>query len=421
MSKIYDRVIVSCGGRGQWMAGRFAELNFNVALVDVTSHLGRWAPEDWEGPFGYFHSSSFSPSQVERLSEDEYLDNVEEGFSLWLKEGPLDFQGPLSGFRLRELQKNEELSGYLSSYLVQEKSLNKKIQQKISTLDFDDNWVFNLAHQLSSTVYKENVKATQFGRPLPLSSNYSVRRSSRMGHEKSLKWCEQKGVDVFRNAKLRDICLEDQKCTAIEVESDWSGVIEGRQFFWMLSAEETQFCSHTVFEPLFPNGQLSSLWSWVRFGLEVDSEENDFYLPQKFTMIEDLHLPWTLLNLCLVQKTEQNSQLDVWVKVSTQQRFSKKYMEELFEKMKEKFQEKMPGVGISLWHMPQDYLYSYEELGPSRFVQYESEKNKEWSPAKIDNMVFLGPEKLSSWDWTGQMHDHRTVLNKFKNKEESFD
>ena len=64
-----DVTIVSAYGRGNWLAAELSNLNHRVSLVDVSKGLGRWAPEDWEGPFGFFQSEHLLPSQVESLIE----------------------------------------------------------------------------------------------------------------------------------------------------------------------------------------------------------------------------------------------------------------------------------------------------------------------------------------------------------------
>ena len=116
MKSSYDVAVVSAFGRGHWLAAELADAGRSVALIDVSAKMGRWAPEDWEGPFGFFRTEKLKASQVERLIEDDYHDTVDEGFVVWLKDGPIDIKGPLSSFWLQKKGIQGEFSKYVSSY-----------------------------------------------------------------------------------------------------------------------------------------------------------------------------------------------------------------------------------------------------------------------------------------------------------------
>ena len=83
MNNKYDVTIVSAFGRGHWLAAELADNHFSVLLLDISESLGRWAPEDWEGPFGLLQNKSLTSSQNERLVEEDYHDNIPEGVVLW--------------------------------------------------------------------------------------------------------------------------------------------------------------------------------------------------------------------------------------------------------------------------------------------------------------------------------------------------
>ena len=85
-----DVIIVSIFGRGDWLASEMSRAGFQVQLVDVSPSMGRWAPEDWEGPFGFFHSADLNETQVAQLFEGESVVKIPSGFCLWTDEGPLN-------------------------------------------------------------------------------------------------------------------------------------------------------------------------------------------------------------------------------------------------------------------------------------------------------------------------------------------
>ncbi|RYZ83513.1 MAG: hypothetical protein EOP06_19855 [Proteobacteria bacterium] len=83
-------LIVSAHGRGHWLAAELHREHIPVTVIDVSSKLGVWPPEDLEGPFGFLKSEELTPSQSERVfAEDAYI-SVDEGFTTWLPDGPLE-------------------------------------------------------------------------------------------------------------------------------------------------------------------------------------------------------------------------------------------------------------------------------------------------------------------------------------------
>ena len=94
--------IVSIFGRGHWLATELARKGIPVSLIDVSDSMGNWPAEDWEGPFGFFKNEKLLASQLERLIEDQEVQENAQGFSIWLESGPLEMKGPLTQHRLGE-------------------------------------------------------------------------------------------------------------------------------------------------------------------------------------------------------------------------------------------------------------------------------------------------------------------------------
>ena len=419
MSLKFDVALISVFGRSHWLASELAEKGLKVALVDVSSHMGRWTPEDWEGPFGLFHADVFSASQKERLSEDDYHESIDEGFVLWLKSGPIDLKGPLASFWMEKYNLKGPLLTYLSAYDNLSTAEKKDLQQGLAKWPYQQKWFALLAHQLARHVYIPNEEALSYGRPLSLFSPYSVRRVSRRGLEKSLSWCEQKGVKVYQNVQVVDMQKENKSCAAIEIQSSHSEILNSHHFIWSLSSEETYRFPNKFSETFFPSGPTESQWCWMRFRIKLKDTSATNILPLKFMMIKDLHLPWTHENMCLVQKTVQEHTFDVWLRIPTQHRFQKAYLENVKDEIIGFMADRIPDSDPTLIDMPQDYHYEYSELGAPRFPVYDPVALKKLSKAPFENVYYDGPEYWKNLDWAGQFEYQSSLFEKIMEKGEA--
>lgn len=382
--------VVSAFNRGQWLAAALAEKNFKVKLIDVSSSLGRWAPEDWEGPFGLVQLENLSPMQLERLSEDDYSENVEPGFTLWLKERPLELQGPLALHSMEAMGLNKAYELLKDYHKKQELG---PLQEYIDKNGFDKSWMLYLAYFFDNYFYQVGTPDFKEGVPLwPVTLGVQIRRATRRGLEKSLQWCESKGVECFRDVNFKDIQMDGRACRGVEISSSWSGVLQSDYYVWMLTGEESLHLNPKLVENLFPQGILHMNWSWVRYRLTL--KESDLYdsIPLKFTMINDIHLPWTHDNFCIVQKGVSKGDLDVFIRVPSHHRFQKEYLEKMGVRVLNELCDRLPTKAIEILDMPQDYLYSLESLGPSRFGNYPFEQLIKYSHRKFKNLCFSSPE-----------------------------
>ncbi|MCB0357418.1 MAG: hypothetical protein KDD40_10440 [Bdellovibrionales bacterium] len=402
--------IISCFDRGQWLAAALAEKDYQVKLVDVSAKMGRWAPEDWEGPFGLFHLESLSQLQNERISEEDYFENVDEGLILWLKEGPLELKGPLTAYGLEKLGLSQAYD-ILINY--QKDGKLEPVLQFINNNKFKKSWIIYLAFFLAANKYDVGqLEMDESIKPISFSSPYSVRRPTRKGLDKSFQWCETKGVQCLREVDIRDVSMNGRICEGVEVSSSWSGVLKSDYFVWMLTGEETLRFDEKVISKLFPQGILRSQWSWVRYRLSIPSQEHYATLPLKFVMIDDIFLPWSHENLCLVQKGVSQGDVDCFVRIPTHHRFQKQYLEQMAEKIRTSFSYRIPVSGVEITNLPQDYYYNEEELGPSRFPVYSPNELKNYSHRKFKNLFFSSPEQWSSQDLSRQLKWQEDVLTK---------
>lgn len=401
------------------MAAELADRGFKVNLVDVSASLGRWAPEDWEGPFGFFYSEHLTPTQVARLSEEDYFDSVDQGFSVCLEDGPLDTKGPLSSHWLSHNPAMVLLRRHLNHWTDHNPKAMLKLREQASLLPFEQNWFAHLAHQMASHVFLENAESLTYGRPLPLFAPLFIRRVSRRGYAKSLEWCESKGVDVHSGATLVDISIEGKLCTGVEIRSGWSGVLQSPQVVWMLSSLETERLSSNISQRLFPKGVAQPEWAWMRYRLQMDLGVYEATLPLHFALIQDKALPWSHDNLLIIQKSVSLKDYDIWARIPIHHRFQRSYLEEFGQKILSHMQEKLPILSVKIADMPQDYMYDYAELGPSLFPVYSRQGLEQLQTLSLKNIYYDGPERTTTLDWTGRFLQNQMVLNKIMAWKES--
>ncbi|MCB0351616.1 MAG: hypothetical protein KDD38_10560 [Bdellovibrionales bacterium] len=409
-------VIVSAFGRGNWLAAEIqSTLGCEVHLVDVTDSLGRWTPEDWEGPFGLFQTGKLSLTQNARLDEEDYADAVEEGFCVWTKSGPLDLRGSHSNYLLEKRNIGAEVQEYLSDDGQISEKTKTELKKNIMNLPFAQSWLACLAHSIAGSSYVSSIKAMSKNQPLSIFSPFSVRRASRRGVEKSWDWVRSRRVKVYSKAKVKDIFIEGSSIRSVEIESDWSGVLPADQVIWALNGLETRRLGRKFEELLFSNAVSEPDWVWLRYRIDLACPSHlQESLPMKFVLIEDLALPWTHANMQLVQKTSMRDSYDLWVRIPSGHRFQKKYIEDTAKEILEILKARLPGSEPAVVDYPQDYLYDEATLGPSRFVVYNDDRLNQIKRKNYSNIHHDSTDLCDSMDWVGQFSHQNRVFEFIK-------
>ena len=383
-----DVIIVSAFGRGHWMAWELAEKGLSVQLLDFSESLGRWTPEDWEGPFGVTKTDWLTASQWARLQEEDDLDEVHGGWTFWVPDGPLDTRGPFS---------QHFFSGPLSG---------------TAKAPFDQAWPHLMANSLSSTDFLDHAQARDVDSGLDIFSPFFVHRVSRRGFQNSLDWCRKRGVEVFESAYLEDIQIETGYMRGVEVRSTYKGALRSERFIWCLTSAETDKLQSKVANTLYPSGVLESEWSWIRYRVSFDEGLYQQVIPVHAVVLDDLYLPWSHANLLILQKTVKPQHYDVWMRLPTHHRFQRAYLEEAAKKAEAVLQKKLPFSKIQTLEMPQDYLYDFAELGPSLFPVFNRERRMRHQPKALRNVAYDGPESWSSLDWLGRFRHQSAIVEK---------
>lgn len=402
--------IVSAFGRGVWLAAALAKEGLKVTLIDVTSKLGLWPAEDAEGPFGFFRSDRLQELQLERIFCEDHFEEVPSGFTIWLEQGPVEFKSPLTGFYF-------EKKGWPSAYadvmnLPGQKQKNNAVYKSLGSQKFQQHWILNLAHQWSSTVYRPSVKALEGGKASSLLSTFYVRSATRTGAEKSLRWLREKDVEVLNQAEIMDISFgPGPTVTGVELQGGSQGLLKTDQLAWMLTSEETYFLDPKLGAKLYPGGMSEPEWGWVRYRIRLNDCPERETLPLHLLMMKDLNSPWTHENLMILQRTATADQFDAWIRLPNVQRFNKEYLVQRGEALCALLVEKMALSQPQIQTYPQEYYYSYNQLGASRFPVFAQESQRVFAKTgrKLGNVDFDGPETWREYSWEEQLDSQEQI------------
>lgn len=403
--------IVSIFGRGHWLSVELARLGVSVTLFDVTHLMGRWAPEDGEGPFGFFKASSLKESQMERLLEDDPPVLVGSGFTIWLPDGPVELKGPTADLRLKHWGMSPEAIDYISgrsSSVVKASALARK--------SFDETWLAHLAHSFSSVISTLLPESLSVSLKRDLFSSFMIRQATRGGLEKSLKWCESFGVKVYRNAEIKDIAFHDRKdLEGFAVKTDRPGLFRAEKFVWCLSSEETGMLGSQVQENLYPLGAVEPEWIWIRYRLRMENQakgatNSALGLPLHSVIISDLHLNWVCENMIILQRTVVADTFDAWIRIANTHRFQSQYLEEKGREICHRLEAKIPEQKISLSELPAETQMTFLQLGPARHPLFSRGKRETKPAKKLSNVHYDSPQTWEALGWEGQFASQEEIL-----------
>ncbi|UOF02067.1 hypothetical protein [Bdellovibrio reynosensis] len=404
-------ILISAFGRGHWLAAALANEGIKTTLVDVSSKLGVWPTEDVEGPFGFFRNEKISESHLERLYSDDPFEELPNGFTLWMKDGPFECKGPLTKFKIEKAnldsQVKEHLAGAVSG------KARRALYRNIDSLEFDQSWLLHLAHQFAATTYQANAWSAQAGEALPVFSNFLTRQATRNGLEKSLEWLQTKGVDIIRPQQIMDVSFGSKKTiTGLELSGQKQGLFRLEQIVWMLSSEETYFLNERLGKYFFPEGAIEPEWSWVRYRVGLKESFERDRLPAHTLVIEDMNSPWTHENLMVLQRTSLPDQFDVWMRLPTVQRFNKDYLTSRSQRMKNYLSQRMALTDPQVLSFPQEYYYTYSQLGATRFPVFSDKHGSRRGQAQYKNLHLSNPEVWPHYAWTAYFERDEMILNK---------
>ncbi len=418
MSKSFARVlIVSAYGREHWLAVQLVRLGFDVQLIEVTHKLGKWTPSHYEGPFGIFISPVWTASYIDRLFQERITHEAPNGFSIWLKDGPIELRSPVTTYRLEQLNQKEKILKYVHNHDGYSDSQKKDTANRLENLSFNEKWFAKLAHYLmaNKTIPTIVENENYLNRELicPLLDAFFLRRPQESALESSLQWCESQGVVVVRNGEVPDLAIHGSEVEGFEVQSAKSGFVRAHQFIWGLSSLETQYAFPKVFHKIFKDTAVPD-YSWQKFKVKLADTPEQKVLPISFLMIENLEFPWVHENFAIVNKnlTDQNSdEFDVWILIPFSQRFQTKYLENTIQKFLNQLFERAPRLKPKLISLPIEAASTSQDLGGIPFPVYDENVLSKTLTKNFSNLHFDNPETWPLLSWHGSYFGQSQIID----------
>lgn len=148
--------------------------------------------------------------------------------------------------------------------------------------------------------------------------------------------------------------------------------------------------------------------------MNVDREVQQ--LPLHSVWIEDLYGPWTHENLLIWQRTTYENRFDVWILIPNNQRFNKDYIKYYGEKITQKWETRFTTSQAKIQNYPQEYMYTYQDLGPSRWVRYPSKHQRTGESKEFVNTFFNNYEVWDQLNRETQFQSQKNMINKVVEK-----
>lgn len=391
---VHRVAVVSAFDRGVWAAIELRSKGMEVDFFDVTSAMGNWPPEDVEGPFGFFHQGKIPSSYIHHLNVLSPLRPVENGLTIWTRSLPFQLKSPL----IRE-------------QLTQRNIFPPETQGSSSRV-FEQNWLRYFSSQWGSLNFYENYELAPEGTVTPYQKEFMIRSPSRADREKVKGFLQSQGVRVLSKTDIVDLSFGGRSLVSgFELQGEEKGIRKFDDVLWCLTSEETRHLSKKLFKHLYDE-VVEPQWAWIRFRVEFADCEELGVLPEHLSFIRDLYSPWTHSNWLIAQRTALKRQFDFWMRIPGFQRFNKNYLLKKGDRLKDFLVERMTESNPEILSYPQENYYSYDQMGPSRWVQYDLNSNRRSCQSSLTNVHFSTPETWLSSQWLHRYESEESLVKK---------
>jgi hypothetical protein len=419
--KKYDVAVVGSFYNVGWVASELSRQGWSVLYIDLNSGLGRWPMEDIEGPFGFFTSETLNPFYVEKLNNEESLVSQDSGFTICLGagsrgvsrvgSGPLEFKASFIEYQLQQLGISKEFITRLESSTENYYQVSQKTAGNINS--FDQSWLEFLTRSLSSQKDVSFGDSVDCEFPLPLMNPFFTRSLSRRSLERNNQWLIRQNIDSFEQTQILDFALSSNKeIHGFEAKGELNGITHFKTLVWGLSSEETYYYKPQLGKIMYPKGVVEPVWTWARYSVEIEIDRETQQLPHHTVWIEDLFGPWTHENMLIWQRTTSETLYDVWILIPNNQRFNKDYIKYYGEKITQKWANRFETSAAKIRNYPQEYVYTYQDLGPSRWVRFPKQHQRPIESKDFSNVYFNNYEVWDQLNRETQFQSQRKLISK---------
>ncbi len=352
-------LVVSCFGRGHWLAANLAQKGHSVTLLDLSKEFKQWAPEDGSGPFGFF--GEFPAELSTRWNADEAFLRASHGWTVLTQKGPFESKGPLSEYQ----------------------------RQFHQPPLWENNWLAALFNHWNSTRSYSLLDALDINQQIS-NDDFWFQRASRTGWQRNFEWLKTQNVEVLTSEKLVDAAFVGKKLLGLEISGEVNGLTSADEFIWCLTSQETQFISNNIRDKIFKQEVIYPKSCYMKFRIEWPV---DVYLPEHFVMADGSEIPWQDDRFFIFQKTQSGNLWDVWFLIPLGSRFQKTLLDFIAESLCQQLEKRMAARPVKCL-LPQEATLSFTELGPAVFPQYD---NKVLLKPAMPNLILSSPETQTSF------------------------
>jgi hypothetical protein len=344
----HELAVVSIFGRGDWLAFELAKAGVPTLYLDISDQMGPWTPEDWEGPFGFIKFDSSVPGINEKLVNEDPAMEQNNGFALWLNDGPLEMRGPTTEHRLLNLGLNEK------SFMADGGSYSK-------------NWPYCFMQNYSCAFDLDHTKINSQFSPFMINKEFFTRHATRKGRQSVLKWLTDNKVTVLSGVKMEDVLLSTKsKIEGLQIFEQESKQVKFNQAIICLTNEELEFVSSKAAAKIL-NAEINEpTWAWMRGRIGVEASLVREQIPDHTVILQNNLLPIAHQNGMILRRTDSEDMFDLWMKLPSEQRFNREYIEGEYQRACDVLSFCLKGISVVTKDFPQEYNYTYSELGPSR-------------------------------------------------------
>jgi hypothetical protein len=393
--QVADVVLVSTDTRGFEVATKLANRGWKTVVLELDGGpFNRYL--ELEDRFGPFVSYSDCALQVEQ---------GQESGSIWLRSAPVALTGSRASIGSVHLSRRYGL---------------------------DRVWIKALGRSLlSSRLMRRESFLDSHGPPQPAipwdRKISSVLKVSKIADYRRKK-AEAAGVRILDVHQILDVRIQDGRLDRLELLTSGGKVLEERtrSVLWLLSLEESlrsEFVNQRVSVSQFLDQPklLEPLMGWWRSrlvvsGLRSADEPRSLQIPPAIpahaVLLGSLERPWThdnVLVLDLIEVTEKNRVLDVWMRIPYWARADHVYRDEQRLLAREQLADRLPGCEIE-WVTPSPISLSEGSIRiPHVLYSHDSVSPR----SRLANVCFAGPEvwkgigliglELCEEDWLNEL------------------